>query len=256
MPPRRAPVRKRAPQRDRALGRLALPDDPVSEQDETTPPARAGRRRRGGPPSPRRRAACRDGRPRTSRPSGARDAAAGARRPRPSPVRRRSSDGSKIASATVQNLPSMRSRRSARLSSLERLARPVDVRNRAEGVAREPGERGRLEALAADIADERDPPAVAELEHVVEVASDLVPGDRRQEQRRDVDPRNDREAPAVGGSPEAYRGPVSLAVEPRVLHRPGDPSRHLPGEADVVFVVRIDRQARRPRAHPTWCRRS
>ena len=65
---------------------------------------------------------------------------------------------------------------------------------RAQRVARERGDRRRLRALAADVADQRGDPAVARGEHVVEVAADLDPlaggdeahGDGEAGDRRDA----------------------------------------------------------------------
>ena len=64
---------------------------------------------------------------------------------------------------------------------------------RAHRVARQRGHRGRLGALAADVADDRVPLVLRGGEHVVEVAADLEPFARRPVVGRQLQPRHIRQ---------------------------------------------------------------
>src|SRR3954467_13167748 len=105
----------------------------------------------------------------------------------------------------------------------QRLARPVDVGDGPKRVPCEPGEGGSLQTLATDVADERHPASVVQLEHVVEVAADGVAGDRRQEQRCDLDPRDLRDLRGQQARLERGGRAGPIAIEAGALLRRGPP---------------------------------
>ena len=105
---------------------------------------------------------------------------------------------------------------------------------RAQRVAGERGHRGRLRALAADVADDQRPAAVALREDVVEVAADLVALARGAVARGQLQPGDLRQVRRQQRALQRLGGARALLVEARVLDR----DRRLGGDAlDHALVV-------------------
>ena len=142
-----------------------------------------------------------------------------------------------VARAAAPRRPSTatsaRARSSSSLSDADRVERVVEqLRGRAQRVAREAGERGRLGAAAGDVADEREP-AAADGERVVEVAADPVLDAGRAVERRDPPAGDVRQAAGQQARLQRARDVRALGVQARVLDRGAGAPRELLGELDV-----------------------
>ena len=144
--------------------------------------------------------------------------------------------------ATVQKRPSSRASVSARCRCAQDGGRARLVRGgRAQRVARERGDRRRLRALAADVADQRRDAAVARREDVVEVAADLDPLAGRDEPHGDGEP-GQRRDPRRQQRALQHLGDVALA---RVGLGLGDRDRgELAELGEDRLVARRERPAR------------
>ncbi len=119
---------------------------------------------------------------------------------------------SRCTQVIVQNRPARSCRRIASLSQ-PRIARrrAPPHRRGADRVAGERGHRGGLGALAADVADHRDPLVLADAEQVVEVAAHVGALARGPVERRAVDARRSRAARAAAASSAACARSPSAA---------------------------------------------
>ena len=131
------------------------------------------------------------------------------------------------------------------------------MRGRPHGVAGERGQRGGVDALAADVADRDAPGAVAERERVVEVAADLDAPGRRPPAGRRGRARARREARAAAATPAASARPCARARRAgRAPARP--PSGRRAPEQVALVGVELDaaREGERQHAERAARRRS
>ena len=135
-------------------------------------------------------------------------------------------------------------------------ARPSRVQRRgAQRVAGERGDRGRLGALAADVADHQRPVAAAGREAVVEVAADLVAVAGGEVARGELDARDRGQlaagaasAAACGRSGRAPRTAARCRARARRAGRGPRTARGRPPSASRVEARRQRRPRTRPRA--------
>ena len=107
---------------------------------------------------------------------------------------------------------------------------PVAHDRGADRVAGERGHRGGLGALAAHVAHDREPLALAGREQVVEVAADLVALAARSVQRGRLQASDHRQLGRQQRALERLRDRRARAVQARVLDRGADPQREILGE--------------------------
>lgn len=142
----------------------------------------------------------------------------------------------------VRKRPWVRSRRIAAFNSPgRRRARPRPARRRARA-AGERGQRRRLRALLAHVADGHGPAARRDLEQVVEVATDLVGLARRAVAARDLEAGDVGQPGRQERGLERPRGVVALPVQARVLD---STCRRSPGGPRPAGSARRRRERRR-----------
>ena len=162
--------------------------------------------------------------------------------------------GCSSAQHTVQNSPWPSPTSSVSCSAVSRRLGDRSCRpTRAQRVPGESGDRGGLRSLAAHVADHEPPRAFVDLEHVVEVAADLVALAGRLVPRGDARAGDRGQRRRKQARLQRARDVVAFGVQARVVDRQPGTARELLGEREIgraEATARSRRHERERAEHP------